>query len=105
MATAIKRIGLGEGRSLAHAEVLRGAEATLPRVAHVFVESGIRPLYRGGARFTEVFDHMVARGFHLIGLRAWHRGNQALVESDLLFRRDDLMPPIDPRIDRIYETS
>ena len=86
-------------------EVLRGAEATLPRVAHVFVESGIRPLYRGGARFSEVFDHLTGHGFHLIGMRAWHRGNHALVEADLLFRRDDLMPPIDARVDRIYESS
>jgi hypothetical protein len=34
-------------------------------------------------------------------MRAWHRGNQTLVESDMLFRRNDLMPEIDPSVDRI----
>jgi FkbM family methyltransferase len=103
--------GLGEVYLLkidvqgAELDVLHGAQALLPSVDHVFVESGIRPLYHGGARFSQVAELMLDRGFHLIGFRAWHRGNHALVEADLLFRRNDLLPPIDPTVERIYESS
>lgn len=81
-------------------EVLAGAEELLRRTRYVFVEAAIRPLYQGAPRFTAVFDYLDAQGFHLIAMRAWHRGNLTLVESDMLFRRNDLMPPIDPAIDR-----
>ncbi len=86
-------------------EVLRGAAATLPRVDHVFVESAIRRLYEGAPRFSEVFEHLADAGFDLIGLRAWHGGNQTLVESDLLFRRRALSPPVPTAGVRIYESS
>lgn len=84
-------------------EVLRGAAATLARTDYVFVEAGIRPLYHGAPRFTDVYEFLVASRFHLIGMRAWHRGNRTLVETDMLFRRDDLMPPIDPSVERVME--
>lgn len=89
----------------AELDVLDGARRLLPHVRYVFVESAIRPLYRDGARFTEVVERMREHGFHLIGFRAWHRGNHALVETDLLFRRDDLLTPVDPAVERIYESS
>lgn len=73
-------------------EVLRGARELLRRVDHVFVESGIRRLYEGAPSFAETFLAMEAAGFHLVHARAWHRGNQVLVEADLLFRRDELAP-------------
>jgi FkbM family methyltransferase len=82
-------------------EVLKGAEQTLAITDYVFVESAIRPLYEGAPRFTDVYTYLDRHGFHLIGMRAWHRGNQTLVESDMLFRRNDLMPAIDPNVDRI----
>lgn len=82
-------------------EVLEGATKTLARTDYVFVESAIRPLYEGAPRFTQVYDWLVAHGFHLIAMRAWHRGNLTLVETDMLFRRDDLMPPIDPSVERV----
>ncbi len=85
-------------------EVLRGAADLLTRTRHVLVASGIRPLYQGAPRFTAVCDYLDAAGFHLIGMRAWHRGNLTLVEGDMLFRRNDLMPPIVPGVDRIYAT-
>jgi FkbM family methyltransferase len=85
-------------------EVLRGAAALLSRTRYVFVGSGIRPLYAGAPKFSTVYDHLDAAGFHLIGMQAWHRGNLTLVEADMLFRRNDLMPPIDPEIGRIYPT-
>jgi FkbM family methyltransferase len=81
--------------------VLEGAQELLRRTRYVFVEAAIRPLYQGAPRFTGVHDFLDAHGFHLIAMRAWHRGNLTLVESDLLFRRNDLMPPIDPTVDRI----
>ncbi len=103
--------GLGEVKLLKidvqgfELEVLRGAEALLPRVENVFVESAIEPLYLGAARFTEVFDFLTVRGFRLIGFRSWHRGNYALVEADLLFRRAERVGPVDMTFDRIYEGS
>jgi FkbM family methyltransferase len=84
-------------------EVLKGAEASLPSIDYIFVESAIRPLYAGAPRFSAVFDHLDTRGFHLMAMRAWHRGNHALVECDMLFRRNDLMPAIDPAVDRVME--
>lgn len=82
-------------------EVLEGAKELLRRTRYVLVEAAIRPLYRGAPRFSGVFDFLDAHGFHLIAMRAWHRGNLTLVESDMLFRRNDLMPPVDPAVDRV----
>jgi hypothetical protein len=83
--------------------VLRGTQQGLPRIDHIFVESAVRPLYRGAARFTEVFDFLAANGFHLIGMQGWHRGNHALIEVDMLFRRNELMPAVDESVVRITE--
>lgn len=85
-------------------EVLEGAREMLRRTSYVFVEAAIRPLYEGAPRFTHVFDWLDAHGFHLMAMRAWHRGNRTLVETDMLFRRNELMPPIDPKIDRIMRS-
>lgn len=71
--------------------VLRGAaEKTLPMTDFWLIESGIERLYEGAPRFTEVIDFMMDRGFHVMALRAYHRGNNVLVETDVLFRRDGL---------------
>ena len=83
--------------------VLGGAEQILPKVSLIFVESGIRPLYVEAPRFSDVFHHLSARGFHLMAMQAWHRGNHVLMEADMLFRRDDLIPPVDERVVRITE--
>ena len=83
-------------------EVLKGASGILPRIDHVFVEAGIHRLYEGAPSFAEVCLFMESQGFHLMHLRAWHRGNRVLVETDLLFRRNDLAPPINPERDRHY---
>lgn len=82
-------------------EVLEGAKETLRRTDYVFVEAAIRPLYEGAPRFTQVHDFLDAHGFHLIAMRAWHRGNLTLVETDMLFRRNELMPPVDPNVSRV----
>ena len=83
--------------------VLRGAQRSLGRIDNIFVESAVRPLYHGAPRFTEVFDFLTANGFHLIGMQGWHRGNHALVEADMLFRRNELMPPVDESVVRVTE--
>jgi FkbM family methyltransferase len=84
-------------------QVLRGAYQLLPGIDYILVESGIRPLYENAPRFSDVFQHLTERGFHLIGMQAWHRGNHTLVEADMLFRRDDLMTPVDTSLVRITE--
>jgi FkbM family methyltransferase len=86
-------------------KVLRGAEKTLPRVDHIFVEAGIQQLYEGAPLFSEVFEFLRDRGFHLMTLRAWHRGNHVLMETDMLFRRNDLAPPVDESIERVVEQA
>lgn len=83
-------------------EVLRGANRMLRDVQYVFVESGIRRLYEGAPTFAETFLELERRGFDLMHLRAWHRGNRVLIETDMLFRRNDLAPPIDRARDRYY---
>ena len=84
-------------------KVLEGAEATLPRIDHIFVETGIVPFYEGAPRFTDIYQFLSQRGFHLMAMQAWHRGNHKLMEADMLFRRDDLLPPIDDRVGKVME--
>lgn len=86
-------------------EVLRGAEDSLDKIDHIFVEAGIQRLYEGAPRFNDVFEFLTARGFHLMAMRSWHRGNHVLVETDMLFRRSALAGPIDTSIDRVYEPN
>jgi FkbM family methyltransferase len=83
--------------------VLRGAEQTLPIVDHIFVEAGIQRLYEGAPRFSDVFEFLTARGFHLMSLRTWHRGNHMLMETDMLFRRNGLEPPVDESVIKVTE--
>ncbi|MEB3199687.1 MAG: FkbM family methyltransferase [Synechococcaceae cyanobacterium] len=82
-------------------EVLQGCAETLGRVDHILVESGLQQLYTNAPRVSDVFNHLTARGFHLMAQRSWHRGNHVLMESDMLFRRDGLEGPIDPSISRV----
>jgi FkbM family methyltransferase len=84
-------------------KALHGARKLLPVVDHIFVESGIRPLYEGAARFTEVIEFLQGEGFHLMAQRAWHRGNHVLVETDMLFRRNALAPAVDESVVRVFE--
>lgn len=83
-------------------EVLKGASELLKRTDHVSVESGIQRLYEGVPSFAELVTHMGDQGFHLMHMRAWHRGNQVLVETDMTFRRNSLEPAIRTDVDRFY---
>ena len=83
---------------------LRGADKTLLNTSYVLVESSIQPLYQDASSFTEVHDYLVSNGFHLINWRAWHRGNEVLMETDMLFRKNELAPDVDEHsnFDRKY---
>ena len=85
--------------------VLRGTEKSLCFIDHIFVEAGIQPLYHDAPDFTDVYRFMKAHDFHLMGMRTWHRGNHVLMETDMLFRRNELAPPVDETIDRITENA
>jgi hypothetical protein len=67
------------------------------------VETGIVPFYEGAPRFTDIYEFLSQRGFHLMAMQAWHRGNHKLMETDMLFRRDDLLLPIDDRVGKVME--
>ena len=84
-------------------EVLKGAEEVLPRIDHIFLETGIIPFYEGAPIFTDIYEYLAKKGFHLMRMQAWHRGNHKLMETDMLFRRDDLLPPIDESVEKVME--
>jgi len=83
--------------------VLKGCNRMLEGTDHIFIESAIEPLYEKASRFTEVADFLLNSGFHLVSMRAWHRGNNRLIETDMLFRRNGLEGPIDKSIERTIE--
>jgi hypothetical protein len=84
-------------------KVLEGAKLMLPLTDYIFVEAGIVPFYEGAPRFTDVYEFLDCEGFHLMAMRAWHRGNHKLMETDMLFRRNDLLTPIDTGVVRVME--
>jgi FkbM family methyltransferase len=84
-------------------KVLGGAKLMLPLTDYIFVEAGIVPFYEGAPRFTDVYEFLDSEGFHLMAMRAWHRGNHKLMETDMLFRRNDLLTPIDKGVVRLME--
>jgi FkbM family methyltransferase len=84
-------------------KVLEGASHVLTSTGFVFVEAGIQPFYEGAPVFTDVYSFLAKHGFHLMGMRAWHRGNYRLMETDMLFRRNQILPPIDPTVVKVFE--
>jgi len=68
--------------------VLRGAEAVLPRVRHVYVEVAFREVYRDGCTFNDVYNFLTGRGFQLLEVTECARdASQTLEWVDALFRR------------------
>ena len=57
-------------------KVLRGGAHLLQRTDWLLVESGIRRLYEAAPNFGEAVGFMEEQGFHLVDMRAWHRGNR-----------------------------
>lgn len=80
-------------------KALRGSRAMLSHTDYVLVESAIQPLYKGAATFTQVQEFMTEQGFHLMNLRAWHLGDNVLIETDMLFRRNGLEPSLNDELD------
>ena len=76
-------------------KALKGAKSVLARTSYVLVESAIQALYKDAATFGQVHEFMQQNNFHLMDFRAWHRGNHKLLEADLLFRHNYLLPPVD----------
>lgn len=69
-------------------QVLAGAAHTLARTLSVFIEASFRPLYVGSAVFSDVYDLMIAHGFHLTDVEPAYRGNNSeLLQVDLMFER------------------
>jgi hypothetical protein len=46
---------------------------------------------------------LTPNGFHLIAMQGWHHGNHTLIEVDMLFRRNELIPPVDESEVRVIE--
>ena len=38
-----------------------------------------------------------------MAMQAWHLGNNVLMEADMLFRRDNLIAPVDESLERVTE--
>ena len=70
-------------------EVLRGAEASLPKVTILQLELSLRPLYVGEPGFLEVAGGLAGRGFDLVGLEPGFAEDATgrLLQSDVLFAR------------------
>lgn len=71
-------------------EVLRGAAATLPKLAGVQAELSLVPLYEGAPLFGEVIAHLEDCGMRLAGLEPGFHDPETgeLLQADGLFVRD-----------------
>jgi FkbM family methyltransferase len=70
-------------------EVLKSAEALLPRFTWIYVECSYVPLYEGQALADEVCNFLCGRGFKLRGrynVSYTHGGNEPL-QADFLFQK------------------
>ncbi len=68
-------------------EALRGAESTLPLVSFILTEVSFAEFYVGQPLFTEVFDYLRERGFHLSALGYGASAGVPLIQADALFTR------------------
>lgn len=64
---------------------LQGATQALARTNYVLVESAIQKLYEDALSFTQVHDFLIQHNFHIVSLRAWHRGNDVLIGNRYAF--------------------
>ena len=72
-------------------QVLKGAEASLPRVSCVQAELSFVPLYEGSPDYLELIEYLGLRGFRLAGLEEGHddRRTGEMLQADGIFVRDD----------------
>lgn len=68
-------------------EVLKGADAVLDRVEFVYAEAQFQELYKGGPRFTDLFDFLNIRSFDLVRMTSFRKDDEGrLMECDMIFR-------------------
>ena len=74
-------------------EAIKGAEASLPHIAALQTEASVRPIYQGAPSYSDVTDHLAARGFVVSGMFPNNEGNfPELIEFDCLMIRADRVP-------------
>lgn len=73
-------------------EALKGARASLPRIAALQTEASVRPIYDGAPDHREVIDFAVSQGFVVSGFLPNNEGSfPQLVEFDCHMIRRDLV--------------
>lgn len=71
-------------------EVLRGASVTLRRVAVIYTEMSLQPLYAGEAGFAELSRDIMALGYRCVGLQPGYvdAANREMLQIDAVFVRN-----------------
>lgn len=71
-------------------EVLRGAVATMPRIAVIYTEMSLQPLYAGEPDFTELSREIMALGYRCVGLQPGYAdaANREMLQVDGVFVRN-----------------
>ncbi|MEM9665013.1 MAG: FkbM family methyltransferase [Bacteroidota bacterium] len=71
-------------------EALHGADALLPHIDYVLLETAFKPMYQGEPLFDEVYAFMQMRGFRFLRpLDVLRDATGELVQMDALFTRAD----------------
>lgn len=72
------------------AEVLKGAEKTMARIACVQLEMSLQPLYEGSEAFEVLLARMIGMGYRLVGLQPGFTDNNTgvLLQVDGIFHRE-----------------
>lgn len=71
-------------------EVLRGATETMKRVAVIYTEMSLQPLYAGEAMFTDLSRDIIALGYRCVGLQPGYAdpANCEMLQVDGVFVRN-----------------
>ena len=71
-------------------EVLQGAQQTLGRIAVIYTEMSLQPLYHGEALFTDLSRDIMALGYRCVGLQPGYADatNREMLQVDGVFVRN-----------------
>ena len=71
-------------------EVLRGAAETMKRIAVIYTEMSLQPLYSGEAMFTDLSRDIMALGYRCVGLQPGYAdaANREMLQVDGVFVRN-----------------
>jgi FkbM family methyltransferase len=71
-------------------EVLRGATKTMARIAVIYTEMSLQPLYAGEAVFTDLARDIMALGYRCVGLQPGYAdaANREMLQVDGVFVRN-----------------